>query len=301
MMEEIDQQLDGEYVDLVVVPVGVGSLAQAVTSHYKSRARYTRVLTVEPDTAPCLWKSLKSGKPDPIETTYTIMAGLNCGTVSTLAWPILRDGVDGSITVSDYEAHEAFLQLKALGVRSGPCGVASLAALKRLSDSEKLALGLNEKTNVVLISSEDIGDYDIPHSVSIDDPVSLTQHLVQIDSSLPDGGGPGETKIAQYIAAWLQHRDIETHWIEPTPGHPFVVGIVRGSENGKSIMFNGHMDTVTTNGYDGNPLTGEINDGKLYGRGAADMKSGLAAALVATAQAKADQLKGDAIFGGRRR
>ena len=63
-------------------------------------------------------------------------------------------------------------------------------------------------------------------------------------------------------------------------------------------MFNGHLDTVTLLGYEGDPLGGNIEDGKLYGRGAADMKCGLAAAMVALVNAKKLNLRGDVIFAG---
>lgn len=135
--------------------------------------------------------------------------------------------------------------------------------------------------------------------VTINEVVALTQQLVRIDSSNPDFGstpGPGETRIARYITAWLQHRGIETHWIENTPGRPSVVGIVRGSGGGKSLMFNGHIDTVTLLGYKGDALSAEIVDGNMYGRGTADMKSGLAASMLAVASAKAKNLRGDVIL-----
>lgn len=137
--------------------------------------------------------------------------------------------------------------------------------------------------------------------VTIDDVVSLTQALVQIDSSTPGSGTntTGETAIAKYITAWLHHRSIETHWIEEIPNRPSVVAIVRGSssDKGKSLMFNGHTDTVTLQGYTDDPLSGHIApDGRLYGRGSADMKSGLAAAMIALARAKQLNLSGDVLL-----
>ncbi|KAI0884334.1 uncharacterized protein GGS22DRAFT_165416 [Annulohypoxylon maeteangense] len=301
MLLEIDEELGDIAADLVITPVGVGSFAHAVVSHYKSKAVPSAVLAVEPDTAASLWKSLKRGKVQPEETTYTTMAGLNCGTVSSISWPLLQSGVDASLTISDYEAHTASVYLNAQGISSGPCGASTLAALRRLDASAKTKLGLNHNSVIMLLSTEGARDYDIPLDVSPDDPVTLTQILVQINSANPSLGsvpGPGETGIARYIAAWLEHRDIETHWIEPTKGRPSIIGVVRGSGGGKSLMFNGHIDTVTTIGYEGNPLGGEINDGKLYGRGAADMKCGIAAALTALASAKKLGLRGDVVFAG---
>lgn len=138
-----------------------------------------------------------------------------------------------------------------------------------------------------------------PSSEEFDQVVSLTQALVRIDSSNPDIGqdsGAGETKVATFIAQWLRARDIECHWIEPTPGRPSVVGIVRGSGGGKNLMFNGHTDTVGLLSYDGDALSGHIDGDNMYGRGTADMKSGLAAAMIALSKAKEMHLKGDVIL-----
>lgn len=302
MLNEVDEQLGDQKPNLAIAPVGVGSFAQSVVSHYKSPGRTpSSVLTVEPDTAACLYKSLRKGEPVAIDTTFTIMTGLDCGTVSSNAWPILKAGVDASVTVSDYEAHEAREILASQGIDAGPCGSASLAALRRLTSSDKQAIGLDEASVVVLFCTEGSREYPVPRKVSIDDATSLVQTLVQINSSIPGTGtppGPGEVKIARYITSWLEHRDIETHWLEPTPGRPSVIGVVRGTGGGKSLMLNGHMDTVTFASYDGDAMSGHIHDGKLYGRGSADMKGGVAAILVALAQAKHDGPPGDVIFTG---
>ncbi|KAL7941850.1 pyridoxal-phosphate dependent enzyme domain-containing protein [Trichoderma barbatum] len=302
MMLEIDGQLGATTPDLVVVPVGVGSFAQAVVTHFKKSGKRTTVLTVEPDTSASLWKSLRKGESSTTsEKVPSIMAGLDCGTPSSISWSILRHGVDASLTVSDFEAHQACGYLQSQGISAGPCGAAPIAALRRLQPSDREKLGITKDSVVVVFCTEGARDYEIPPSVAIDDPVELTQTLVKINSANPSLGsipGPGETAIARYITAWMEHRDIETHWIEPTPGRPSVIGVARGSGGGKSLMLNGHIDTVTLMGYDGNPLSGDIKDGKLHGRGAADMKCGVAAAMVTLANAKTQGLRGDVIFTG---
>ncbi|RBR05059.1 hypothetical protein FVER53590_12104 [Fusarium verticillioides] len=301
MMREVDKQLGSTKADLAIAPVGVGSFAQAVVSHFKRRGTHTSTLTVEPDTAACLWKSLEKGEFTEIPTTGTIMAGLNCGAPSTIAWDVLKNGVDASLTISDYEAHQSAMYLQSQGINAGPCGASTLAALRRLTPEDKKALRLSEKSTVVIFCTERNRDYDVPHDVSGNDPVALTQTLVQINSASPDLGsvpGPGETVIARYVAAWLEHRDLETHWVEYSKGRPSVVGVVRGSGGGKSVMFNGHLDTVTIMGYNDDPLSGKIVDGRLYGRGSADMKGGVAAGMVALANAKKLGLRGDVIFTG---
>ena len=125
----------------------------------------------------------------------------------------------------------------------------------------------------------------------------LLGQLVQIDSVNPDlvPGGAGETQIAKFIQIWLEVRGFETHWLENTPGRPSVVGIARGSGGGKTLMLNGHIDTVTTAGMDISALEPRIEAGRMYGRGSYDMKCGVAAMLIAAVQAKAIHLRGDVI------
>jgi len=87
MSWEVDEQLGETTASLVVVPVSVGSFAQSGIS-LQSNTGATKTLTVEPDGAACLYKSLVKGESPQIQTTVpTIMAGLECSTVSRLAWP----------------------------------------------------------------------------------------------------------------------------------------------------------------------------------------------------------------------
>ena len=167
MMLEIDEQM-GEDIDLVVVPVGVGSFAQAVVSHYKGKKSPPRILTVEPETAACLYKNLRAGEMVVERTSPTIMEGLDCGTVSSIAWHTLRDGLDAALTVSDYEAHQASVYLKILGISSGPCGAATLAALRLLNESDKVALGLSASSSILLLSTEGFRDYTVPLRIDSD-------------------------------------------------------------------------------------------------------------------------------------
>lgn len=127
------------------------------------------------------------------------------------------------------------------------------------------------------------------------DPVALTADLVAIDSVNPAlvPGGAGETAIADACAAWLANHGFEVHRLEATPGRPSIVGVARGTGGGRALMLNGHIDTVTLAGFDGNPLEPRIEQGRLIGRGGYDMKSGVAAMMVAAAQAKAEPLRGD--------
>ncbi|KAL4935093.1 hypothetical protein BDV06DRAFT_217675 [Aspergillus oleicola] len=294
MMGEIEEQLAelGLSADVMVAPVGVGSLANTVATICKSRERPISVVAVEPDTAACLQESLLRGELTPIETSYTIMDGMNCGTVSTTAWTNLRRLVDASVTVSCYESHIAVGYLSEQDINAGPCGAASVAALRRLA-AEKPEM-LKKDSVVVLLSTEGPREYPIPLDVSVDDVVGLTSALTKINSSNPTlsvADGLGETQIADYLQSWFAHRGIKSHRLEPVPGRPSVVGVLKGSGGGKSLMFNGHIDTVTLSSYDTDALSGHIDtrEGKqvVLGRGALDMKGGLAASLAAISAIKA--------------
>jgi len=159
MMVEIDHQAQeqvGKAPDIIVVPIGVGSLGQAVAAHFKSRTPSAAVLAVEPDTAASLKTSLENGRITSIMTGNTTMCGMNCGTVSTLAWPVLRDGVDASITVTDAESKSAQDMLTEMQMSVGPCAAATLAALIKVCEGEAMgrSLHIRQDSVVVLLGTE---------------------------------------------------------------------------------------------------------------------------------------------------
>ncbi|KGO78405.1 Peptidase M20 [Penicillium italicum] len=296
MMYEVQNELArlGLSGSVVITPAGVGSLAHAVAKHCKSQSTPISVVAVEPDTAACLSSSLDAGKPVTVQTSSTIMDGMDCGTVSSTAWPDIQRLLDACVTVSSYESHRAVQYLTSKSVTAGPCGGASLAALQRLATSQETTSLLNKDSVVILLSTEGAREYPVPKDVSVGDVVGLTQTLTHINSSNPTlsvTDGVGETEIANYLAAWFAHRDIEYHWIEKVTGRPSIVGVLRGSGGGKSLMFNGHTDTVSLSSYEADPLSGSIGtkNGKkvIFGRGCLDMKGGLAAGLAALAATKA--------------
>jgi len=164
LLAEVDDQLQAagaEQPDLVVVPVGVGSLAQAVVTHYRSGQHITppSVLSVEPDTAACVLRSLTNGSALSVQTAATTMAGLNCGTPSSLAWPYLHQGLDAAVAVTDGAATRAVKDLARLGVSSGPSGAATLAGVRAAltgesSNRRRTDLGISADSVVVLLSTE---------------------------------------------------------------------------------------------------------------------------------------------------
>ena len=129
------------------------------------------------------------------------------------------------------------------------------------------------------------------------DPVAVLQQLVRIDSVNPDlvPNAAGEAPIAAWCRDWLLQQGFDVSVLEQTAGRPSVVGLKRGTGTGRSLMLNGHLDTVGVATYAGDPFSGDLRDGRVYGRGAIDTKSGLAAILVAAARASAHALAGDLI------
>jgi acetylornithine deacetylase len=128
--------------------------------------------------------------------------------------------------------------------------------------------------------------------------VRLLADLVRIESINPElvPGGSGEAAIARYVADFLRAAGLEVQLQEVRPGRFNVMGVLRGRGRGKSLMLNGHLDTVGVAGMEA-PFSARIENGRLYGRGAQDMKGGLAAALAAvTGLAKEPRLEGDVVL-----
>lgn len=122
--------------------------------------------------------------------------------------------------------------------------------------------------------------------------------LVAIDSRNPTlvPGAPGEGPIAARVAGMLAALGMEVEIVEPEPGRPSVIGRWCGAGGGRSLMLNGHLDTVGVEGME-RPFEPWIENGRLHGRGAYDMKGSLAACMAAVkALADADvALAGDLV------
>ena len=112
---------------------------------------------------------------------------------------------------------------------------------------------------------------------------TVLQDLVRIPSVNPDlvPDADGEAKIANYIADTLAGWGLEVQVREIAEGRLNVIATLEGAGAGRTLLFNGHMDTVGVEGR-AEPYSGEVRDGRLYGRGAIDMKGSLAATMAAT-------------------
>lgn len=158
MFDEIEDQVprvSGEApITHVLTPVGVGSLAQAVVTHFGRRpaSQAPSIITVEPETAACLKRSLEEGEMTSLNAEETICSGMCCGTLSATAWPLLKDAVAMAVVVGDAEVHEAVSQLSQHEVYAGPCGAATLAGLAKLAKSGTLSFGSQDI--VVILCTE---------------------------------------------------------------------------------------------------------------------------------------------------
>lgn len=126
------------------------------------------------------------------------------------------------------------------------------------------------------------------------------QALIRINSVNPSlvKGGNGESEIAEYLGRYFANLGLEVRYQEMQPGRKNVIGILKGTGGGKSLILNGHTDTVSLEGMRIKPLEPSYIDGKVYGRGSLDMKGGVAAAISAV-KAIAEsgrKLRGDVIL-----
>ena len=137
----------------------------------------------------------------------------------------------------------------------------------------------------------------ILRSVPDHDVAGLAAELVAIDSINPGlvAGARAEAGIAERIADWCAAAGLDVRVDEVAPGRPNVVAVAPGSGGGRSLLLNAHTDTVGVAAMDA-PFSPRIEDDRLYGRGAYDMKGSLAAAMVASARARHLNLRGDVIL-----
>lgn len=121
----------------------------------------------------------------------------------------------------------------------------------------------------------------IRSAVDVDAVVSLTQELVRLRSENPPGR---ETEVVDFLRGVFDGMGLgKGTVIEAAPDRPNLL-VATGSDTGKPVLLvNGHLDTVPVrrDAWRYDPFGGEVHDGRLYGRGAADMKGGVAAAIVA--------------------
>ena len=138
---------------------------------------------------------------------------------------------------------------------------------------------------------------EIRKYINREELLKLTQDLIRIPSHTVYENR--EKEVAAYIADILEREGIEYCFQSADGDRCNVLATIRGNGTGKSLMLNGHMDTVPVAGMD-DPFNPVIVDGNMYGRGSSDMKSGLAAMLYAvlTVHRMKVPLNGDLVLAG---
>ncbi len=129
-----------------------------------------------------------------------------------------------------------------------------------------------------------------------DEARMLLAELVSIDSVNPRlvPGGAGEAEIAGFVGRWLEQRGLEVNVADVEPGRPNVIARARGRGGGRTLLLYAHMDVVGVDGM-ADPFRPRVDGDRLYGRGAYDMKAGLAAIMVSAARALGRDLAGDVV------
>ncbi|WKW11010.1 ArgE/DapE family deacylase [Pseudogemmatithrix spongiicola] len=130
------------------------------------------------------------------------------------------------------------------------------------------------------------------------DALALTRALVACDSRNPAFApdAPGEGAAAQLLADTLTAWGFTVDLVDAAPGRPNVLARIGGGHGGRSLILNGHLDTVGVAGMTHDPFGADVRDGRLYGRGSCDMKAGVAAMCAAAHRAASTGLGGEVII-----
>jgi len=169
MLWEIDdalEQLHEPGPTHVFVQMGVGSLAEAVVRHYCRNGQSPLIIGIEPDQAACVMAAVKAGKIVHLPGhQHSLMAGLNCGTASSISFPILQAGMDCFLAIGDARAREAMRLLARHRIVAGETGVAGLAGLLHLlssvlAEEDRTRLHLDHTSRILVILTEGPTDPD---------------------------------------------------------------------------------------------------------------------------------------------
>ena len=167
---EITEQINQNDINIIFLQSGVGSWAASIIMYMLTFWKTPPLfISVEPHSANCLFRSIQSAKRVSVKSDETTsMAGLDCGTVSTEAWKILKHGIYGALSISDTLMEDAIrvfanpLQndIQIISGESGASPLAGLIGLLKSTEHDDFirAIKLNNKSNILLINTE--GDTD---------------------------------------------------------------------------------------------------------------------------------------------
>ena len=170
MIKEIFDKIINEKISHVFLQAGVGGMAAATIAGF---AKYSNnvpyFITVEPEDAECVLQSIKNQKPTSINIQKeSIMGGMSCGDVSSLAWEILKHSTNSSISISDdaIAPTVALLKQKEFSneeIIAGECGVPGVISLISAMNDKNICnkINLNSQSNVLLIGCEGLTDTEM--------------------------------------------------------------------------------------------------------------------------------------------
>lgn len=165
---EVEDALNetGDRPDLVAAQIGVGAFACAVVHHFRSpdASGHPAVVGVEPLDADCALESMRAGEIVTVPGPHrSIMVGLNCGTPSPIAWPVLSRGIDLFVAIEDERARQAMRLLAQEGIVSGESGASGLGGLLDVltgpsAEQTRRSLEIDESSTVLVVSTEGATD-----------------------------------------------------------------------------------------------------------------------------------------------
>ena len=167
MIKEIIDELKDEKITHVFLQAGVGGMAAAAIAGFAKFSKYVpSFIIVEPEDAECVLESIKNSKPTSINIKKeSIMGGMSCGDVSTVAWDILKNSSNYCLSISDQGiasvvallSNEEFSKNKIIAGECGVPGIISLISL--MKDQEKIKdIGINKNSKILLIGCEGLTD-----------------------------------------------------------------------------------------------------------------------------------------------
>lgn len=167
IFDEVDEQLPQPPTTLFV-QTGVGALAGAALGYYEACNPELRSAIVEPLTAACLYASAVAGRLVSLdESQGSMMAGLNCGTPSSVAWPTIHARTSAFVAIDDDVCADAMRVLAKYDVVAGESGAAGLAGLLAVVDDRaaRQALGIDASSRILTVNTEGATDPDNYHHI----------------------------------------------------------------------------------------------------------------------------------------
>ena len=170
MIKEILDQINNDKITHVFLQAGVGGMAAAMIAGFaKFTDNIPKFIIVEPENANCVFKSIENNQPTTVNIVKeTIMGGMSCGDVSTVAWEILKNSTNNCLTISDDAISTTIAMLSEAKLSdekiiAGECAVPGIIALIGLSKNKEYLnkLNINSNSKILLFGCEGLTDSEM--------------------------------------------------------------------------------------------------------------------------------------------